>query len=117
MQPCPTYAESATPNAGLEKHVTAIAFFPSYMRFAATFRALLLGPCGWFGCASFAFAFRFELLGASRVGLMNRALRVDASVRIGSRPADRTDFAARLRNPGCGLLFAHPVTPPTTSAP
>lgn len=87
------------------------------MRFAATLRALFLGPGGWFRHTGFAFSIRFQFLGANCVGLMNRALRMDAFLRVGSRPANRTDFTARLGNPGSGLLLAHPATPPATRAP
>ena len=103
-------------DARSEKDVTAIAHFPSHVRFASAFRALLFGPCGTFGCVGFALSFRFQFLGPSCVRLMNRALRVDAALRIGLLPAYRADFAARLRNPGSGLLFAHPATPPAMRA-
>ena len=98
----------------LEKGKTAIAYFPSNVRLAAALRALLFGPRGWFDFAGFALSIRLDFIRASRIGLMHRALRVDASLRVGSLSADRTEFAARLRNPGNRLLFAHSTTPPTT---
>ncbi len=99
-----------------EKCMAAIAYFLSHVRFASAFWAFLFSPTGSFGCVGFALSFRFQFLGASCVGLTNRALRVDAAVRIGLLPAYRAYLAAWLGIPGSGLLSAHPSTPPAMPA-
>lgn len=113
-----THERSCLPRADprLEKGKTAIADLPPHMRLAAAFRALLLGPGGWLDFAGFALPILLDLLSARRIGLVNRALRVDAALRVRSLAADGTEFTARLRDPGHRLLFAHPTTPPTTRA-
>ncbi len=118
-------AAAGKSRSALFKRVTTVAVFTPDVRFLSALGTLFLGP----GCrvrfrlgiaaslVRLAFPFGSKLFGACRIGLQDRALRMNSSIGIGPFATDGTDLPRFLNSPRRRLLLAHRGLPPGMHAP